>query len=705
MKLTIDQALHKGVEAHKAGKAQEADRYYTAILKANPKHPDANHNMGVLAVGIGKIEQSLTFFKAALEANSKISQFWLSYINALIKLDRIDDAKIVFEQALAQGATGDAFNKLGQRIVFLSSPTSKTQEPTEDSVQILLELFNQGQFQKALEQARQLLKNKPSSATIHHLIGVANQKLGNLEDAVEAYCKAISLQPDHGESYSNMGAALREQGKKTAALEVLKKAISIKPDHVPAYNNLGNVLKDTGQSLKAAEAFEKVISIEPNHSIAHYNLGLIHAENSDFNAAKKAFRKAIKIKPDYAEAYNEIGVVLWEQNKLKEAIKSYQTAILIKPTYAESYNNMGIALRDLGRSNKAIDAFRKAINIRPDFARAYLNLSNSLRYEIEDIELLSANRTYNKDGQPIEARCDFSFALGKMYEDLGEFEKAFESFKAANTLRKNTVQYSIEQEIENFQKFRITQKKLEPISLSETTGNHELIPIFIIGMPRSGTTLVEQIISSHSEVAAGGELEYIEKFGADLALGLTKPTKKNIYKFRQNYLNELRKLSGTNRLITDKMPENFKLIPLICAAFPEAKIIHVGRNASATCWSNYRTYFMKANLWYSHNLNDVVSYYQLYYDLIKLWKSQYGERIYDLNYENLTIDQEIQTKELINHLELNWEKICLSPHENKRAVRTASQQQVREKMYTGSSEAWRKYEPYLNGAFDSLPPQ
>ena len=151
------------------------------------------------------------------------------------------------------------------------------------------------------------------------------------------------------------------------------------------------------------------------------------------------------------------------------------------------------------------------------------------------------------------------------------------------------------------------------------------------------------------------------------------------------------------------MPQNFRFIPLICAAFPEAKIIHVQRNVAATCWSNYKQYFSSKGLGYSYNLQDIVSYFGLYKDLMDLWQSIYCNRIYNLNYENLTSDQENETRKLIKHLELDWQENCLSPHKNNRSVRTASQQQVRQKVYQGSSEAWRKYEPFLEGAFDVLP--
>ena len=221
-------------------------------------------------------------------------------------------------------------------------------------------------------------------------------------------------------------------------------------------------------------------------------------------------------------------------------------------------------------------------------------------------------------------------------------------------------------------------------------------------MPRSGTTLVEQIISSHPEVNGAGELNYVAQYGGNLAINLTSKNTVLISEFRDKYLTELSKLSNGQSSITDKMPQNFRFIPLICAALPEAKIIHVQRNAAATCWSNYKSYFPAESIGYCYDLEDIVTYFRLYEDLMKFWQSKYSNRIYSLDYENLTTDQENQTRKLIKYLDLTWEEACLSPHKNKRSVRTASQQQVRQKVYTGSSDAWHKYKPFLDGTFDNL---
>jgi hypothetical protein len=228
------------------------------------------------------------------------------------------------------------------------------------------------------------------------------------------------------------------------------------------------------------------------------------------------------------------------------------------------------------------------------------------------------------------------------------------------------------------------------------------MPIFIVGMPRSGTTLVEQIISSHSKVTGAGELSFATQFGASIAQGLSDSTTDSLINFRERYLIKLQNVSNGNLIVTDKMPQNFLYIGLLAAAFPEAKIVHVKRNPTAVCWGNYKQYFASKSFGYCYGLDEVVAYYALYQNLMGFWEMKLPNRIYNLDYELLTINQDDETKKLIQHLDLDWESKCLSPQNNRRGVATASKLQIRKKVYQGSSEQWKKYEPFLNGAFDYL---
>ena len=277
MKLTVDQALKKGIAAHKCGRAQEADRIYTAILNAQPKHPDANHNMGVLAVGLGKAQESLPFFKNAIEQNSESKQYWLSYIGALIKLNRFLEAITVIEQAKMRGVDDSILNKA---IFAKNTP--------QDRLNFLLDLYGKGKIQETIYYANSFLQSFPSSPLLYNIIGIANQGLGRLADAEISYEKALTIKPDYDDAYNNLGVCLQGQERLSEALNSYNKAISIKPDYAEAHNNKGNVYQEQGKFEEAVEAYGKEISI----------------------------------KPDYVDAFNNIGNALSEQSKPGDAIEA-----------------------------------------------------------------------------------------------------------------------------------------------------------------------------------------------------------------------------------------------------------------------------------------------------------------------------------------------------------------------------------------------
>ena len=575
----------------------------------------------------------------------------------------------------------------------------KKQDPNQEHLQSIISLFTQGQLQQALSESSQLLERFPNSVVLYNIAGACNAGLMQFDAAIRSYKKALKINPDYADAYSNMGNALKDKGDLEAAIQSYKQALKIKPDYAQAYNNMGNALKDKGDLEAAIQSYKQALKIKPDYAQAYSNMGNALKSQGDVEAAIDSFKQALKIKPDYAQAFNNMGNALSEKGDLEAAIENYKQALKIKPDYVQAYNNIAIALKDKGDLEAAIDSYKQVLKIKPDYAEIYRNLSNIHLYKEHDEYFLKMQSLCQSASVSDEQRCHLNFALSKASEDLNEVSQSFNYLIIGNELRKKILSYDIKKDIELFSQLK---KSYPSIALQSVVESSDLKPIFILGMPRSGTTLVEQIVSSHSEVTGAGELYYVNRFGKRIARGAIKPNAKMILDFRQRYIEALKKRSDGRSIVTDKMPQNFLYVGLIFSAFPDAKIIHVNRDPAATCWSNYKHYFIDKELGYCYDLDDTVTYFGLYTDLMQFWLGHYGDRIYNLNYDNLTINQDDETRKLIEYLELEWENDCLSPQHNKRIVRTASQEQVRQKVYQGSSQQWRKFEPYLNGAFDQL---
>ena len=498
----------------------------------------------------------------------------------------------------------------------------------------------------------------------------------------------------------NLGNVYQENGDFEQAIGAYKRSLALKPDYVEALNNLANVLKKQGKFKRALEVYNKALQLKPDFAEVHFNVGNLFEEQNIFKEAIMAYKAALVHKPDYFEAYYNLGNLLHETGDLEEALKAYNRAITIKSDFAEAYNNLGKILVDLDQLEEAINAYCTAIAIKPDFAVAHRNMSNIKKYNADDEQIFSIQTLIDDPGIRDEERCNLLYALAKIKEDLGEFEASLNSYKAAGLLRKKELNYDFLEDKQIFKKLEKSAPNLIKNTLKKPDALSPCRPIFILGMPRSGTTLVEQIVSSHSQVNGAGELPFLSYFGDALASGKRLLSKKRLQSVRHSYLNELKKASQGKPFVTDKMPQNFKYIGIICAAIPEAKIIHVERDQAATCWSNFKHYFPAKGLGYSYDLLDTVRYFELYKKFMAIWEELVANKIYHLNYDKLTVDQENQTKQLIKYLDLDWEDACLFPEENNRKVKTASNLQIRQKVYKDSSRNWRKFEPYLNGIFD-----
>ena len=302
----------------------------------------------------------------------------------------------------------------------------------------------------------------------------------------------------------------------------------------------------------------------------------------------------------------------------------------------------------------------------------------------------------------VTAKSQLGFAIGKALEDIGNFSKSFEYYCQANAFRKKSLKYNVEKDLQLFKKLIEIEPKVSRVDLEVINNKLISTPIFILGMPRSGTTLVEQILSSHPQVFGGGELPNLSIFAHKVINDQNYITSKRFWEFRESYSSHLCRVSNKSPFVTDKMPVNFKYIPFICKIFPEAKIVHVRRDPAATCWSNFKVHFRSKGLGYSYDLNDTVEYFKLYRKITNTWKRIFADQIFDLDYDQLVSQPDYYTRSLLQGLALPWNAACLAPEENRRSVQTASQQQVRKSIYANSSQKWYNFRPFIGQKFDNL---
>jgi len=578
-----------------------------------------------------------------------------------------------------------------------------TVNPLQTQINSVIALYSNGQIEEALDSVGDLIKDYPDEALLYNINGACYASLVQLDTAVKLYEKAIAMKPDYAEAHNNLGVTLQDLDQLDAAVKCYEQALAIKPDYAEAHYSLGNASKKLGQLNSALKSYEQALKIKPDYVEAHYSHGVTLQELGQLNAAVKSYNQVLAIKPDFAKMHNNLGVVFQELDQMDAAVKSFKEALALKPDFAEAHNNLGNAYKELGQVDESVKNYEQVLAIKPDFAVAYFNLVSMKQYTANDPQITQMQSLLSTNNLSQSDRIHLCFALAKVNENLGNQDEYFKFLHEGNRLRKQELNYSLD----NSKNLSSTVKKMfsSPPSLSYKAST--IRPIFIVGMLRSGTSLVEQIISSHYAVYGAGELNtlptLINPIAKDyLTKGENDLPEKTILSIRQQYLDSLSRFNVSENVITDKMPLNFQYIGFILSAFPEAKIVHLKRDARATCWSIYKNNFDSISVGFGHNLEDLAGFYGIYTDLMDFWHQLFPDKIYDLCYEDLTTNQEEETRKLLQYCELDWDENCLNFHTNKRAVKTASSLQVRQKMYQGSSEAWKKHEAYLQPLIKAL---
>ena len=522
----------------------------------------------------------------------------------------------------------------------------------------ILNLFKEKKFTKVIKLGKNLLKKKPKDFDLLYILGFSSINLQNYIDA-EKFFKKILIYKQNADIfyiYGKINSNLKNYDK---ALESFNKAISLNPKFSEAYNNLGNLEKLNNKIEDAVKNYKKAISTKKDNLIAYFNLALILKENKKYLESKDTYEKLLKIDKDNLGAKHDLGTIYSILGNFKRARKYFQEVLEKDEKNFKSYKN-------------------------------YIEIT-----KISEKDLIF-NKLQNTSTDSIsdQNKIDMFFSLSKGYFDQENIKAGFEYLEKAKNIKKKITNFSIKKERNIFKNLQFYFDKNYSKEINHNL-NIKNIPIFIVGMPRSGTTLIEQILSAHSKIHGAGELIHLPKIIDHIYLNNNKTFSHIINDIRHEYSQELVKISNKNYII-DKLPLNFKWIGFIIKAFPEAKIIHLERNPMAVCWSNYKINFRDSGMDFTLSQKDISEYYVLYNELMHYWSTKFNEKIININYEKFVLNYELESKNLINQLNLTWEEELKSYNiDNNRPVETASLFQVRGKIIKNTSEHWKKYKDYL----------
>ena len=483
-----------------------------------------------------------------------------------------------------------------------------------------------------------------------------------------------------------------------------KRLIREFPDYLILYNLLGSAYLNVGSFNLAKEIFDKALKLEPNNISIMNNLGNVYKNKDDLESAENLFNKIIKLKPDYINAYINLGNIKRDNNDFQSAINLYSKALKIKNDVPVVHYSLALAHQGIGEFEQAIYHAEEALHLDPKFTQADLLISQSINYKNGSQHFDQMNFKIDNIKLSNNQKINILFALAKAHEDMGQIEKSFDKLRLGNQIKRKSIDFDIINEIKFFEKTKkifanIDKKRV----ISEINPDKKII--FILGMPRSGTSLVEQIITSHSDVFGAGELPHLSKIIKENLMNDGLLSEQKINKLitddsfnnglRKNYYDYLKRFNSNKAFITDKAPLNFRWIGLIKLIFPQSKIIHCTRNPRDNCFSLFKNFF-EGGLNFSYNQKELTTYYKLYLDLMKFWQNLFPGSIYEANYEKIINNPRNEIIKIIDFRDLKWEENCMQFHKNKTPIKTMSTAQARQPIYKTSINSYEKFSLFLD---------
>jgi Flp pilus assembly protein TadD len=689
--VTPAKAIEMAGQLYSRGQYAQAERVCRQIIGARPANADAHNILGVSLAGLGKMDQAIEALKRAIKLNGQAASYHANLGEILRQAGRLDEAARAIEEAInLEPNNAQALNNLG------------------------IIQYERKQFAEAVKSYRRAIELRPTMAEALNNLGNALRLTGDIDGALQAYQEALTHRVVYPEVYNNLGTLLQQDRKLEEAEHALRKAIQQNPRYIEAHNNLAQLLSSQKKEVDALRILGEALKFAPTNIQTLLLTAKIQLRRSNLQAAEQAVKLALKEDSENAEALTVLGQIFHETDRYDEAIEVLDRALKKNPDNPEALNFYGVALKSVGRLDEARENILKALKLNDSMYGAYANLNDLVDFS-EGIGEELFNRMEaifeaipNQEAEPFLA---LHFAYAKALDDRGQHEKALEHYITGGKMKRAQLDYKESETHGFFDSIRAAFPK-EAFENRKYEGLDDERPVFIVGMPRSGSTLVEQILSSHPDVYGAGEVKYLSR-----ALGQLRDRFPSLPKYPEmvakitpaqldivakNYQKALAQGAGDAKRITDKLLTNYFFLGLINLLFPKAKVIHTRRDPVDTCLSGFTKLF-KDDMPHSYDLTELGRYYGKYRELMEHWEKVLPEGFMTtVVYEDVVANTEKEAKRLIEFLGLPWNDKCVDFHKSDRPVKTASVAQVRKPIYKTSVQRWKKYGPGLQPLVDAI---
>jgi tetratricopeptide (TPR) repeat protein len=705
----ITQCYQKALVLQNSGQHEDALKLFSNILEVKPDIAEVHFQVAKIFYTGNKFTKSLFHFDLALQLKQNEPAIWDAFINCLLCNADINAIKQAAKRLKATKIDKKIVTALATKLLRSKDQAIlKISAPEKQAVDKVQRLLKEHSYQQANIMALGQLSKHKNSAAIAELVAQTFSFLSDFDSARKYFRQSLSLNPNFFNATINFAQAELAMKNYESAAALFKSAILMAPRASGALLGLAQTIKDSGNLKDCQDLLKNMSILLPRNGKVDRELGKI-SFNATANIQAVAYFKSAQDKGERsAQLHIELGAALVAARDFDGAWAQYEIAQEMEPSNHNIYYRQALALQEFANFDEAIKRITKAISLAPEETNYQLIYTNLQKFEAGDpfIDTLIA-----RHGDPkvsIEDRTELGFAVAKVLEDSQQYDRVFKFLKNANDDMNSRYPYEVndfEKEIDGVCAYFDDFKLLD----FEGKGDQAAEPIFVCGMPRSGTTLVEQIISSHSRVSGAGEVGFAS--GAEVrAMGNKDGTLKKLNTLGQAELKSLgdevdtylKGLFENPDRVSDKSIQTYKRMGLLKAAMPNCKIIVVRRDPRDNLLSIYRNKFVDGTHLYAYNLSDLGAYYKQFVRIIDFWREKMPEGFMEIQYEDLIDDPEKHARALIDYCDLEWEDDCLNFHKSKRQVKTLSVYQVRQPIYKSSVKAWQRYEKDLKPLFEAL---